>query len=104
MEVPHMMPQDFPPSGFEQMAGLGAIQAFEARTATALDRVELELRELGLWALAEAARRELGPAVMPQVVTLTDRVAALTRELHADAHHNVRPLLASARHHRRRRP
>ena len=102
--MPHMMPQDFPPSGFEQVAGLGDIQAFDARTATALDRAQLELRELRLWALTEAARRELGPAVMPELVTLSDRVAALTRELHANPHHNVRPLLASARHHRRQRP
>ena len=41
-----MMPQDFPPSGFEQMAGLGGIQAYDMRTARALDGVERELREL----------------------------------------------------------
>ena len=35
-----MMPQDFPSSGFEQAAGLAAVQAFDARTATALVRLE----------------------------------------------------------------
>jgi hypothetical protein len=104
MEVPQMMPQDFPSSGFEQVAGLGAIQAYDARTARALDGVERELRELRrLWAHTEAGRRDLGCEVVPELVALSDRVEALTDELHARAHHDVRPLLASERHHRRQR-
>jgi hypothetical protein len=100
-----MMPQDFPSSGFEHITGLGAIQAYEARTARALDGVERELRELRRrWAHIEAGRRDLGPEVVPELVALSDRVEALTHELHAKAHHDVRPLLASARHHRRQRP
>ena len=74
-----MMPQDFPSPGFEQAAGLGAVQAFDTRTATALACLEREIRELRqLWAGAEA----------------------LTLELRASGHHDTRPLLASARHRR----
>ena len=74
-----MMPQDFPSSGFEQAAGLAAVQAFDTRTATALVRVAREIRELRQqWAGAEA----------------------LTLELRASGHHDTRPLLASARHRR----
>ena len=99
-----MMPQDFPSSGFEQMAGLGAIQAYATRTARALDGVERELRELRRrWSHLEAGRRDLGPEIMPELVKLSDRVEALTHELHATAHHDVRPPLASARHHQRQR-
>lgn len=102
--MPEMMPQDFPPSGFEQMAGLGGIQAYDMRTARALDGVERELRELRRrWAQIEAGRRDLGPEIMPELVALSHRVEALTDELHARAHHDVRPLLASGRHHRRQR-
>lgn len=78
-----MMPQDFPSSWFEEAAGLAAVQTLEARTATAIDRVDKELRALAV---------------------LSDRVEALTRELYASAHHDPRPLLASARHHRRHHP
>ena len=100
-----MMPQDFPSSGFEQVAVLGAIQAYEARTARALDGVERELRELRRrWERIEAGRRHLGSEVVPELVSLSDRVEALTDALHATAHRDVRPLLASARHHRRQRP
>jgi len=37
-------------------------------------------------------------------LALNNRVDARTHELHAHAHHDIRPLLASARHHRRPRP
>ena len=100
-----MMPQDFPSSEFEQAAGLGAIQAYEARTARALDGVERELRELRRrWAHIDAGRRDLGSEFVPELVALSDRIEALTHELHAKAQHDVRPLLASARRHRRQRP
>ena len=105
MEVALMMPQDFPSSGFEQMAVLGAIQAYDARTARALDGVERELRELRRWwSHIEAGRRDLGSEVVPELIALSNRVEALTHELHSAARHDVRPLLASARHHRRQRP
>ena len=96
-----MMPQDFPSSGFEQAAGLGAVQAFDARTATALVRLEREIRELRQrWAGAEAGRYDLTPEVVPALAALTHRVEALTLELRATGHHDTRPLLASARHRR----
>ena len=96
-----MMPQDFPSSGFEQAAGLGAVQAFDARTATALACLEREIRELRqLWAGAEAGRYDRTPQVVPALAALTDRVEALTLELRASGHHDTRPLLASARHRR----
>ena len=56
------------------------------------------------WAGTEAGRRDLGSEVVPELIALSNRVEALTHELHAKAHHDVRPLLASARHHRRQRP
>lgn len=100
-----MMPQDFPSSGFEQMALLGAIRSYDAGMARALDGVERELRELRRqWAHIEAGRRDPRWDVLPELVALNNRVDALTHELHANAHHEVRPLLASARHHRRQRP
>jgi hypothetical protein len=96
-----MMPQDFPSSGFEQATGLATVQAFDARMATALVRVEREIRELGQrWAGAEAGRYDLTPQVVPALAALTDRVEALTLELRASGHHDTRPLLASARHRR----
>ena len=96
-----MMPQDFPSSGFEQAAGLATVQAFDARMATALVRVEREIRELGQrWAGAEARRYDLTPEVVPALAALTHRVEALTLELRASGHHDTRPLLASARHRR----
>lgn len=75
-----MMPQDFPASGFEQSVGLAAVRAVDARTATALARMELE--------------------IVPALAALTDRVEALTLELRASAHHDARAPLASARHRR----
>jgi uncharacterized protein YukE len=96
-----MMPQDFPSSGFEQAAGLAAVRAFDARTATALVRLEREIRELQQrWAGAEAGRDDPTPEVVPALAALTNRVEALTRELRASGHHDTRPLLASARHRR----
>jgi hypothetical protein len=96
-----MMPQDFPSSGFEQGVGHAAVQAFDARTATALVRVERGIRDLRqLWAGAEAGRHDRTPQVVPALVALTDRVEALTLELRASGHHDTRPLLASARHRR----
>ena len=96
-----MMPQDFPSSRFGQAAGLAAVQAFDARTATALVRLEREIRELRQrWAGAEAGRYDLAPQVIPALAALTNRVEALTLELRASGHHDTRPLLASARHRR----
>ena len=96
-----MMPQDFPSSGFEQAAGLATVQAFDARTATALVRLEREIRELRQrWAGAEAGRYDRTPEVVPALAALTHRVEALTLELRASGHHDTRPLLASARHRR----
>ena len=96
-----MMPQDFPSSGLEQAAGLATVQAFDARTATALVRVEREIRDLRQrWAGAEAARYDRTPEVVPALAALTQRVEALTLELRASGRHDTRPLLASARHRR----
>ncbi len=96
-----MMPQDFPSSGFEQAAGLASVQAFDARTATALARLEREVRELRQrWAGPEPGRYDRTPQVVPLLTALTDRVEALTLELRASGHHDPRPLLASARHRR----
>ena len=96
-----MMPQDFPSSGFEQAAGLAAVQAFDTRTATALVRLEREIRDLRQrWAGAQAERYDRTPQVVPALAALTDRVDALTLELLASGHHDTRPLLASARHRR----
>ncbi|MEP6648512.1 MAG: hypothetical protein ABJA74_01165 [Lapillicoccus sp.] len=96
-----MMPQDFPSAGFERAAALAAVQTRDARTATALVRVEREIRELQQqWAGTEAGRRDLTPEIVPALAALSDRVEALTLELRASARHDARPLLASARHHR----
>ncbi|HEV7145552.1 MAG TPA: hypothetical protein VGN48_01000 [Pedococcus sp.] len=96
-----MMPQDFPSSGFEQAAGLTTVQAFDTRTATALVRLEREVRELRQqWAGPEAGRDDPTPPVVPLLTALTHRVEALTLELRASGHHDTRPLLASARHRR----
>ena len=76
-----MMPQDFPSSGFEQAAGLATVQAFDARTATALARLEREIRELRQRSAgAEAGRYDLTPEVVPALAALTHRVEALTLE------------------------
>jgi uncharacterized protein YukE len=96
-----MMPQDFPSSELEQAAGLATVQAFEARTATALVRLEREIRELRQrWAGADAGRYDVTREVVPPLAALTHRVEALTLELRASGHHDTRPLLASARHRR----
>jgi hypothetical protein len=105
MEVPQMMPQDFPSSEFEQMALLRAIRSYDAGMARALDGVERELRELRRqWAHIEDGRRDLRSDVLPELAALNNRVDALTHELHAHVHHDIRPLMTSARHHRRQRP
>jgi hypothetical protein len=94
-----MMPQDFPSSELEQAAGLATVQAFEARTATALVRLEREIRELRQrWAGADAGRYDVTREVVPPLAALTHRVEALTLELRASGHHDALPLLASARH------
>ena len=96
-----MMPQYFPSSGFEQAAGLAAVRAFDARTATALVRLEREIRELRQrWAGAQPGRHDQTPEVVPALAALTDSVEALTVEVRASGHHDTRPLLASARHRR----
>ena len=60
MAVPRLMPQDFGSSGFEQIAAIGAIGAYDARCTTGLARGERELRKLRRWwAHTEAGRRDL---------------------------------------------
>ena len=83
-KVTHMMPQDFPSSGMKQATSLAAVHAFDAGTATALVRVERELRELWQRSVGpEVGRNGLPPQVVPALAALTDRVEALTLELRA---------------------
>ena len=94
-----MMPQDFPSSGMKQATSLAAVHAFDAGTATALVRVERELRELWQRSVGpEVGRNGLPPQVVPALAALTDRVEALTLELGAVGRHDTRPLLASVPH------
>jgi hypothetical protein len=61
MEVPIMMPQDFPTSGLEQAARVAAVQQLDARTAAALaalsDRIDALARELRSMSPHDSRRR-----------------------------------------------
>jgi hypothetical protein len=85
----------------KRISGAGSIGADHpsghVATLDPLDGAERELRRR--WAGTEAGRRDLGSEVVPELVALSDRVEALTDQLHAKAHLDVRPLLTCARHH-----